>query len=62
MELSQEEFWYNLRLRYGLMLQDIPATFDVCSKKFLIKHALSCPNGGLVLVLIDNTVNHWGTL
>ena len=62
MELSQEEFWYNLRLRYGLMLQDIPATFDVFSKKFLIKLPLSCQSGGLVLVLIDNTVNHWGTL
>ena len=25
-ELSQEEFWDYLRLRYGLMPQDIPAT------------------------------------
>ena len=48
-ELSWEEFWDNLRLRYGLMPQDIPATCDGCSKKFLIEHALSCPKGGLVL-------------
>ena len=33
-ELSQEEFRDNIRLRYGLMPQDIPATCDGCSKKF----------------------------
>ena len=35
-ELSWEEFRDNLRLRYGLMLQDILATCDGCVKKFLI--------------------------
>ena len=40
-ELSREEFRDNLCLRYGLMPQDIPATCDSCSKKFLIEHALS---------------------
>ena len=40
-ELSREEFQYNLCLRYGLILQDIPATCDGCGKKFLIEHALS---------------------
>ena len=39
--LSQEELQDNLRLRYGLMLQDIPATCDGCSTEFLIEHALS---------------------
>ena len=33
-ELSREEFWDNLCLRYGLMPQDIPATCDDCGKKF----------------------------
>ena len=41
MGLSQEEFQDNLCLRYGLMPQDIPATCDGCSKKFLIEHGLS---------------------
>ena len=41
MQLSQEEFWDNLCLRYRLMPQDIPATFDGCGKRFLIEHALS---------------------
>ena len=53
-ELSQEEFRDNLRLRYGLMPQDIPATCDGCGKKFSIEHALSCPKGGLVLARHDD--------
>ena len=48
-ELSREELWDNLHLRYGLMPRDISATCDGCGKRFSIKHALSCPKGGLVL-------------
>ena len=33
-ELSREEFRDNLRLRYGLMPQDIPATYDGFSKRY----------------------------
>ena len=62
MELSQEEFPNNLRLRYGLMPQDIPATCDGCSKKFSIKHALSCPKGGLVMARHDDNAKEWGAL
>ena len=35
-ELSPEEFWDNLCLRYGLMPQDIPATCNGCGKRFSI--------------------------
>ena len=59
-ELSQEEFQDNLRLRYGLMPQDIPATCNGCGKKLLIEHALSCPKGGLVLAWYDYTAKEWG--
>ena len=61
-ELSREEFRDNLRLRYGLMPQDIPATCDGCGKKFSIEHALSCPKGGLVLARHDDTAKEWGAL
>ena len=33
MDLSKEEFWDNLCLRYGLILQDTPATCNGCGKK-----------------------------
>ena len=62
MELSREEFQDNIRLRYGLMPQDIPATCDGCGKKFLIEHALSCPKGGLVLARHGDTAKEWGAL
>ena len=41
MEFSREEFQDNLCLRYGLMPQDILATYDGCGKRFPIEHALS---------------------
>ena len=61
-ELSQEEFRDNIRLRYGLMPQDIPATFDGCGKKFSIELALSYPKGGLVLARHDDSAKEWGAL
>ena len=54
MELSQEEFQDNIRLIYGLIPQDIPATCDGCGMRFLIEHALSCRKGGLVLERHDD--------
>ena len=62
MEFSQEEFWDNLCLRYGLMPQDIPVTCDGCGKKFSIEHALSCPKGGLVIARHDEAAKDWGAL
>ena len=44
------------------MPQDIPATCDGCGKNFSIKHALSCPKGGIVLVQHDATAKEWGAL
>ena len=61
-ELSQEKLRDNLCLRYRLMPQDIPATCDSCGKRFLIKHTLSCPKGGLVLARHDDAAKEWGDL
>ena len=61
-ELSWEEFRDNLRLTYGLMPQDIPATCDDCGKKFLIEHALSFPKDGIVLAQHDDSAKEWGAL
>ena len=59
-ELSWEEFRDNLRLRYGMMSQDIPATCDDCDKKLSIEKALSCPKVGLVLARHDDDAKEWG--
>ena len=61
-ELSWEEFRDNIRLRYGLIPQDIPATCDGCGKKLSINHALSCPKGGLVLAHHNDDTKDWGAL
>ena len=61
-ELSLEEFRDILRLRYGLMSQDIPATCDGCGNNFLIEHALSCPKGGLFLARHADAAKEWGAL
>ena len=58
-ELSLEELQDNLRLRHGLMPQDIPETCDGCGKKFSIEHALSCPKDGLVLVRHNDAAKAW---
>ena len=62
MELSQEEFQYNLCLRYGMMPQEIPATCNSFRKKFSIKNALSCPKGSFVMARHDNAAKGWGAL
>ena len=61
-KLSCEEFRDNIRLRYGLMPQDKPATFDGYGKSLSIEHALSCPKGGLVIALHDEPEKDWGAL
>ena len=45
-----------------MMPQDTPATCEGFGKKFSIKHALSCPKGGLVLTRHDEAANEWGAL
>ena len=61
-ELSWEEFRDNLRLLYGLMPQDIHVTYYGCGKRFLIKHALSCPKFGVVMAWHDDAAKEWGGL
>ena len=60
--MSREEFRDNLRLRYGLIPEDIPATCNGYGQKFSIEHALSCPKGGLVLARNNDVGKEWGAL
>ena len=53
-ELSREVFRDNLRLRNGLMPQDIPAICNGCGKRFSIDNAVSRQKGGLVVEQHDD--------
>ena len=44
------------------MPHDTPLTCDDCGKKFLIEHALSCPEGSLVIARYDAAAKEWGPL
>ena len=44
------------------MPQEIPAICDGYGKRFLIKQALSCSKGGLVLARHNDIVKEWGAL
>ena len=44
------------------MPQYIPATCNGCVKKFSIEHALSYPNGCLVIARHDDAAKEWGNL
>ena len=61
-ELSQEELRDNLCLIFGLMPHDIPVTCDGCGNKLLIKHALLCPNCGLIIERHDDAAKEWDAL
>ena len=61
-ELSQEEFWDNLRLRYGLMPQKIHATCNGCGERLSIEHALSWSKGVIVLEHQEENAKEWGDL
>jgi len=46
--LSAEEFRDNLRLRYNLLLLDMPQLCDGCGAPMTVEHALGSKVGGLV--------------
>ena len=59
-ELIKQQFWDNLRLRYGWVLQNMPSTC-CCSANMEVQHAVSCKRGGFVTIrhndLRDLTAN-----
>ena len=61
-ELPWEEFQDNVPLRYGIVPLNLPIYCDVCGKKFLVPHSLSCPKGGLVLERHNDATKEWSTL
>ena len=48
-DLSAQEFWDELAIRYKRPLRVISDLRDGCSSPFSLSHALSCGKGGLVI-------------
>ena len=48
-DMSKQEFWDLIRIRYGWFLKRIPETCE-CGNRFDLNHALSCKKGGFVSV------------
>ena len=44
-ELSKQQFWDSVRLRYGWETANLP-----CGSKFDIQHSISCKKGGFVSI------------
>jgi hypothetical protein len=57
--LSAEEFRDNVRLRFGLLPQQLPEKCDGCDQRFGVGHALSCKKGGLVLLRHNEVAGEW---
>ena len=57
-----KEFRDNIHFKYGIIPLNLPSDYDRCGKKFTVEHDLSCPIGGLVLVLHINSEIEWGAL
>ena len=59
-ELSKQQFWDSIRLRYGWDISNLPTTCP-CGSKFDIQHCMSCKKGGFVSIrhndLRDLTAN-----
>ena len=59
-ELSKQQFWDAVRLRYGWNIPKLPTTCP-CGSKFDIQHSMSCKKGGFISIrhndLRDLTAN-----
>ena len=52
-ELSKQQFWDAIRLRYGWNISRLP-TICPCGSKFNIQHCMSCKKGGFVSIRHNN--------
>ena len=48
-ELSKQQFWDSVSLRYGWEISKLPTTCP-CRTKFDIQHSVSCKKGGFVII------------
>jgi hypothetical protein len=61
-ELSSEEFFDNLAIRYGLRPRGLPERCDGCDEPFSVEHGLGCTKGGFVRQRHDDVCEEWAHL
>lgn len=61
-DLSAEEFRDSLRLRFGLQPLGLPERCDGCHQRFSVGHAMTCKQGGLVLLRHNDIASEWHEL
>ena len=52
-ELSKQQFWVSISLRYGWEISKLPTTCP-CGSKFDIQHSMSCKKRGFVTIRHNN--------
>ena len=60
--MTKDEFFDNVRLRYGWKPVGLCERCDGCNTPFMVEHALECKKGGLVMQRHDNTRDEAGAL
>ena len=60
--LSAEEFRDNLHLRLGLTPLHLPTHCDGCGHQFTVTHAMTCKQGGLIMLRHNDVASEWGDL
>ncbi|KAL7474165.1 hypothetical protein ACHAW6_000158, partial [Cyclotella cf. meneghiniana] len=61
-ELTKEEWFDNVAIRYGKRPANLPDHGDGCESGLTLEHGLSCKKGGLVGIRHDDVRNEWAHL
>ena len=52
-ELTKQQFWDSIRLRYGWSIANLPTTC-ACGSAYTIQHSMSCKKGGFINIRHDD--------
>ncbi|KAL7474326.1 hypothetical protein ACHAW6_000301 [Cyclotella cf. meneghiniana] len=61
-ELTKDEWFDNLPIRYGRRPANLPDQCDSCGAGLTLEHGLSCKRGGLVGIRHNNVRDKWAHL
>ena len=61
-ELTREEWFDNVAIRYGKRPSNLPDQCDGCGAGLMLEHGLSCKKGGLVGIRHDDVHDEWAHL